>query len=206
MTHAFCEDSAPSHMNAFNHARFYRVPATTSVFAAAAVDTHTGLAAISASDTGSDIATSTTARIAPPPSSTALLTDSNNMRTHDLGVLLHTDTARTSDSSSTTPNSSPPATAEATPTLTAHSFRLRGDDGRFMQSFSDDLQSSTKIPRVPKICGWCRTSSTPQWRLGPTTGSTGTFSPVIYITASSSFCHPHTVARVHGSKDACKKL
>lgn len=50
--------------------------------------------------------------------------------------------------------------------------RPRGDDGRFVPRAEDELPVDT---RERKICGWCRTSSTSQWRVGPTHGSVGKF-------------------------------
>lgn len=49
--------------------------------------------------------------------------------------------------------------------------RMRGDDGRFVQQGDDDTLAAP--PRDLKVCGWCRTTSTPQWRIGSTSGSPG---------------------------------
>lgn len=49
--------------------------------------------------------------------------------------------------------------------------RARGGDGRFVSR--SDMTSFEMTDG--KRCGWCHTSSTSQWRVGPTTGSIGTF-------------------------------
>eukprot|EP00177_Eucheuma_denticulatum_P000611 GFKZ01001099.1.p1 GENE.GFKZ01001099.1~~GFKZ01001099.1.p1 ORF type:complete len:403 (+),score=55.74 GFKZ01001099.1:91-1209(+) len=46
--------------------------------------------------------------------------------------------------------------------------RMRGDDGRFVPRADDPPVID---PRDRKVCGWCGTTTTSQWRVGPTNGS-----------------------------------
>lgn len=46
--------------------------------------------------------------------------------------------------------------------------RPRGDDGRFVPRADEEPPADN---RDRKVCGWCRTTSTSQWRVGPTNGS-----------------------------------
>lgn len=56
--------------------------------------------------------------------------------------------------------------------------RPRGDDGRFVPRADDDFQVDT---RDRKVCGWCRTTSTSQWRVGPPNGSVGKFCEALSV-------------------------
>ena len=56
--------------------------------------------------------------------------------------------------------------------------RPRGDDGRFVTRADEILPLDI---RERKICGWCRTTTTSQWRVGPTDGSAGKFSYIFFF-------------------------
>lgn len=53
-----------------------------------------------------------------------------------------------------------------------HRARPRGQDGRFI---SKDHNISVVEEHDHKVCGWCGTSSTSQWRVGPPDASVGKF-------------------------------
>lgn len=50
--------------------------------------------------------------------------------------------------------------------------RPRGEDGRFVPRADEEPPVDN---RDRKVCGWCRTTTTSQWRVGPTNGSPSTY-------------------------------
>lgn len=81
------------------------------------------------------------------------------------------DTTRSASNSPTTP-------------LTNVGCRARGGDGRFV------ARAEIVTSDIPdgKVCGWCRTTVTSQWRVGPTTGSIGM--PLVFHYLFFSFLFP----------------
>lgn len=56
--------------------------------------------------------------------------------------------------------------------------RPRGHDGRFVPKATVEQYVEEQ---ERKVCGWCRTSDTSQWRVGPTDGSVGKSSPYLSV-------------------------